>query len=185
MSRVLKYLPDTGALVKITAPDDINVEQFMTLLEEQGITLDLKKQLLVEKISKVSFLTGDAMLPNGDATLFSLAKDPKGNNSLKIKQLDRKSIYSSIAKHITKDGQRAKDYFNKYGNYTRTSSEDLEKLLKAYKPSKGKASSLPKVTKVNGSKASKTTSKPKKVTRELAEVKAAQKAFRGTIYNKR
>jgi hypothetical protein len=191
MSRLVKVLPDTGSLLKFNAPDDINVEQLMALIEENGGSLDLSKNLLTEKVTKATFLTGDAIIPNGDVTFFTTLKDPKGNltasKSSSYKTLSRSECYSEIAKFKKRDGDRAVAYF--YG-FTTMKTSILEGKIKMYSKKspalKTKAGKLPPVTKVNASKASKTTkSAPKKVNREEAELRAARKSFKGNIYNKK
>ena|SRR5688572_22014338 len=182
--RTIKWLPDVGNILKISASDDINLEQFMALLIKAGGTLDLNKNLVTEKVSKATFLTPDAILPNGDITLFSVIKNPKGNS---IKQLDRKSIYNQIKKFVDRDGQRAKNFFNSKGNYTRVTTEELAKLVARYtkKPVTKTKATLPKGTTVAASKSKNTPVAKKRVSREEAEARAAQKSFRGNIYNRK
>ena len=185
--RELRILPDTGALLKFKAPNDLTVEQLMVYIEEAGGSLDLSKNLLTEKVTKATFLTGDAKIPDGDLTFFTVLKDPKGNRIKQLQGLSRSECYLEIAKFKKRDGDRAITYF--YG-FTTMKTSILEGKIKMYSKKspapKTKAGKLPPVTKVNASRASKTT-KPttKKVSREEAELRAAKKAFRGTVYNKK
>lgn len=172
--RTIKILPDSGSMVKFDAADGINVERFLALALENGLNIDLSKTKLVEKVSKASFDTGDALLPDGDITLFTVIRNPKGN------EMSRKQLYAQISKFKKRDGDRAVDYF--YGFTTMTNSV-LEGKINLYSKkapiAKNKA---PKTTKVAASKAKSTTRK--KVSREEAEVIAARTSYKSTAYNK-
>ena len=183
MSRNIRILPDTGSMIKFSAEDDINVEALLALCIENGLNIDLEKVKLVEKVSKAAFDTGDATIPNGDVTFFTCVKNPKGNE---ISELSRTDVYDTIRKYVNRDGDKAKDYFNQYGNYTRVSTETLTKLITkdAKKTPVTKTKSrLPKTTTVAASK-SKTSTRGKKISKEEAEVIAARNSYKSKFYNK-
>lgn len=175
--RKIKWLPDSGSMLTINAPNGINLEQFMALLIEAGGSLSLEKNLVTEKVTKATFLTAEAILPDGDITLFSTIKNPKGN------EVSRKKLYAQIAKFKKRDGDRAIEYFYGFTTMTNNVLEGKVNLYSKKAPVTGSKSKLPKVTKVAASKG-KTTSRPKKINREEAEARAAQKSFKGNIYNK-
>ena len=73
--------------------------------------------------SKSTYLTGEAILPDGDIRLFSTAKDSKGN-------LTRPEIYAQISTFKSTHGvDRVKAHF---GNYTQVGSTELESLIKSF-----------------------------------------------------
>lgn len=169
MSRKIKFLPDSGSILSVSADNNLTVGQFITLLTQAGGQFSLEKNLLTEKRSKATFLTADSLLPDGDISLFSTIKDPKGN-------LSRNEIYAAIKEHIERDGEAAKEHFNYYGNYTRTSSEVLEELLEEYAPVPVKRATTP-APKKTASAPTKTKAVQSSTDADDAELIAAQRAF--------
>lgn len=167
--RKIKFLPDTGNMITLNAPENLTVEAFVVLLEAEGGQFDLNKNKLVDKKSKSEFKVADATLPEGDISLFSLIKDPKGNNL-------RAEVYTKIKELITDYGQRAKDHFSQYGNYTQVSTADLQNLIKSFK--KGKKVVVKVSVSTKKTPAKKAVSK---VSQEELELKAAKKAYVNTI----
>lgn len=162
--RTIKFLPDTGNVIKVQAENGINVGQFAELLLAKGGSLDLGKNMLTEKVSKATFLTSDAVLPDGDISLFSVIKDPKGNNT-------RAEVYAQIKELVSTYGERAKNHFNEFGNYTRTSTEDLLHLLKTFRKTKPSKKATPVKTTKTAAKSS-----------DEQELRAARDAFKGKVY---
>lgn len=164
--REIKFLPDTGNFIKLKADNGITVTEFVELLTKEGGQFDLSKNLLTDKKSKSTFLVADGVLPDGDIVLISTVKDPKGN-------LTRQEVYAKIKEFIERDGDKAKEYFSQYGNYTQVANDVLENLISKYskrKPAKG--------VKVKTKAANKPKKKvSKKEANELAEAKAFQRTF--------
>lgn len=190
MSRKIKFLPDTGNPTVIEAEDNLTLGGFVELLVAKGVDFNLEKNLLTELDSKAIYATPEAVLPNGDIRLFSTVKDPKGNTR------SRKEIYADVNSFITRDGDRAKNFFNKDQNFTRVGSDILEKRIEAYgkKYGAGKTSTSPvkasgKTPATKAPAKAKSTPVAKKVStseeEENIRMKAAQKTFHPTLHRRR
>lgn len=172
--RKIKFLPDTGNMLTVEAEETLTVGQFIQMLVENNVSFDLNKNLLTEKKTKASFMTSDAVLPEGDISLFSVIKDPKGNAPT-----SRADVYAAIKELKDTYGDYVKQHF---GNYTQVATDQLLKLLKSFSKSEARKSmgkKTPSTTKV--------VSKPtvKKQSNEELELRAAQKAFVGNVYRKK
>ena len=192
--RVIKVLPDSGSLIKLTAEDGLTVGQLMALLKEKGHTFSLDKNLLTQKGTLATFLVAEAQLPDGDIVLFSTVKDPKGNDR------SRAEIMGDVKAKIIQYGDKAKAHFTVgTRNYTQISSADLEKLLKSFRVGSPKAAT-PVATKtvakaapvVAAPKAQAPTKVATKVAapisadaKEEAELRATAQTFGGILYKRR
>lgn len=185
MSRLIKFLPDVGSITRVEAENGITVDQFIELLEEEGGQLDLSKNMLTDKATRSTFLVGDAILPDGDITLISTIKDPKGNTA-------RSEALDKVRSFKQRDGQRAVDYFAHLGNITQVKQNLLEVAIKDYSkkaplkkpvnPVKATKKKLPKVVSKKGSKSSTSKSKKSNLDKETQEARAFQRRFKGSIY---
>jgi hypothetical protein len=135
--RTIKFKPDTGNGIIVQAENGINVTHFIELVQAQGGQIDLSKNLLTELVSKATFLTGDAILPDGDLRIFSTVKDPKGNKRGDYDHYTRAQLYDAV-KEFKAASPKAADHFSQYGNITQVSSVDLRYLLETYKAPKAK-----------------------------------------------
>jgi len=182
--RKIKFLPDTGNIITLEAADGLTVGAFIEALQEKGGQFDLNKNLLTEKKSKASFLTSDSVLPDGDISLFSTIKDPKGNAPA-----TRSDVYEAIKDLKAAYGDYVKQHF---GNYTQVATDKLVKLLKTFSKSEARKSLSKKpaaktATKTVAKKvvAKKPVAKSVKISKEDLELKAAQKSFAPKIYRNR
>jgi hypothetical protein len=129
--RTIKFVNDTGSPVRIEAPENLTVGQFIELLaQRENVSVNLSKVVLTELKSKAIFATDSAILPEGDLRLFTTIKDPKGNG--KFDDLSRGELYTIIRTIRTVDGENADEHFNSYGNITQVSSYILIELLDEY-----------------------------------------------------
>lgn len=166
--RQIKFLPDVGNMIKIEAPEDITLGQFIELVTAAGGQIDLNKNILTEKKTRNSLLVPEAIIPNGDISIFATVKDPKGNKT-DYSAYTRKELYEAIKAFKDSDGNRAVEHFSEYGNITQVSSADLIWMLNSYKPKKAKVTPV----KVKAS----TSGKTKTVDTDEVELKAAQRSF--------
>lgn len=189
--RTIKFVNDTGAPVVLQAENNLSVADFIAaVLSQHNIIIDLGKVTLTELKTKAIFMTGDAILPDGDLKLFATVKDPKGNGKPDYASYNRKELYEAIKEFKESDGQRAATHFGQYGNITQVSSGDLVQLLRSYRPSKTKATSVKSSTKTTTGAISMRT--PKRVNssksvnedEDFVALKAAQKSYKPSFTRK-
>jgi len=78
--RRIKIMPEVGSPMTFEPiENNLSVGELIVKCGEKGFSLDIKSTSLRDKASRETFTTPDAILPDGDITLFTLPKDPKGN----------------------------------------------------------------------------------------------------------
>jgi hypothetical protein len=169
--RKIKFLPDTGNMITVEAANNLTVDQFITALTAKGGQFDLSKNLLTEKKSKASYLDGTSVLPDGDISLFSTIKDPKGNAPT-----TRADVYDAIKALKETYGDYVKTHF---GNYTQVATHTLINLLKNFSKSEARKSMGNK--KVSSTKS---VTVKKQVSKEEQELIELRKTFKPSIYRK-
>lgn len=189
--RTIKFVNDTGSPVRIEAPENITVNQFIELLiEKENVAVNLSKVVLTELKSKAIFATGDAILPDGDLRLFTTIKDPKGNG--KFDELNRKQIYTIINTFKTLDGERAINHFSSEGNITQVASWLLIDLIKTYRPSNKSRAAVATILEGGNTPAPVRPAAPKKTAAssgltedaDFAALRAAQASFNPSLTRK-
>lgn len=118
--RSIKFIGDVTVTKLEGIANNLSVAELVEILSAKNITLDISKNMLTDKATKATFLTNDAMLPDGDIVLFSTIKDPKGN-------LSRQECYEFIR------NCEDPDFFCKDRNYTNKSTVALVTLIDEYK----------------------------------------------------
>lgn len=176
--RTIKFVNDTGAPIVLQAENNLSVADFIAaVLSQSNVTVDLGKVTLTELKTKATYMTGDAVLPDGDLKLFATVKDPKGNNKPDYASFGRKDLYEAIKDFKTSDGERAAEHFSQYGNITQVSSSDLVQLLKSYRPSKAKSKTTVGAISMR-TPVKKSSSKSVNEDTDFKELKAAQASYK-------
>lgn len=93
-------------------------------LSSNNISYDGMRAVIGE--NKNTLEVDTAMLPDGDFTLFLTPKKIKSGAG------ERVEYYSRIKDLISRDGDRAKNFFNSGKNYTNKPTLELEQLLSSY-----------------------------------------------------
>jgi hypothetical protein len=145
-TRVISIISTRGEKVKVpfsgTAWADLK-----KILERGGTDVNgksfsafsLSNMKCVESINKSTLEHPQAVVPDGDFSLFLMPVKSKSGASL-----SRTEAYGKIKGFIEQDGDRAKAHFNSEKNYTTKSTDALNELIESYAPGTKKSVSKEK-----------------------------------------
>lgn len=91
-----------------------------------NLEFDLRNKKFVIGENRTTLEHPDAILPEGDFTLFIMPVKTKSG------ALSRKEAFAKIREFIEIDGNKAREFFNKDKNFTNKSTSELETLLSKY-----------------------------------------------------
>jgi len=128
---VITIVTTRGKSTKIKYSGPKVWESLKPVIQQAGYNLDNMKA--VEGVNRHTLEHPQAVLPDGDFRVFLMPYESKGGAK-------RAELYATIRDFIEANEEKAKAHFNADKNYTTKSSEELEALVKSYKPRKATTS---------------------------------------------
>lgn len=120
--RTVKILTTSSGAKKLeNVPNDINTGQLIDILIINGINVSLQTEVLQYHPGDITAMVKETVVPNGNISVFTQPKDPKGNS-------ERSELVDLIKSKGTPEEIKAH-----FGNWTRVSTDRLKELNKTFK----------------------------------------------------
>lgn len=128
--------------------------------------------------SKLVLAHNDAVLPDGDFTLFNYpTKTKSGSVASDIDGLSFADLRAKLKDLQSENADAFKSHFSADKSYTNKSSADLKTLLKTYKPKASKGTSTKAVATTKAAEPAKATKSVASVVDSVSKAKAVKKAI--------
>lgn len=129
-----------GKQGKVIETSSLNWADLQKDLSANGVSYSGMKAVIGK--TKTNLEHKDAVLPGEDFTLFLFPEKTRsgaGKTAAQIEGMSFGEVRAEIKAIFEKDGDKAKDHFNKDKNYTNKSTAEIKQLLVTYSGAKGAA----------------------------------------------